>query len=118
MHTLTIPNTRLKTEEREFLRKMRYSKTAKSFDTSELKKWRKMRRNGLTTVPLDRLSTEPTRNTKKLAVISGTQRCCKEKALNAESDAKQLKCYSKNSICFDLNAKQWSPFRQQIKDSK
>ena len=56
-------------------------------------------------MPLDRLSTEPTRNTRKLAVISGTQRCCKEKALNAESDAKQLKCYSKNSICFDLNAK-------------
>ena len=118
MHTLTIPNTRLKTQNREFFRKMRYSKTAKPFDISEVKKWRKIWRNGLTAVPLNRLSTEPTCNTKKLAVISGIQRCCKEKALNAESDAKQLKCFSKNSICFDLKAKQWSPFRQWIKDSK
>ena len=38
MPTLTIPNTRLKTENREFFRKMRYSKTAKSFDISEVKK--------------------------------------------------------------------------------
>lgn len=66
---------------------------------------------------LDRFNVAFTSSIKN-TVISSTHRLCRERALNTELGAKQLKCYSKNSICFDLNKKQLSPFTQCIEDSK